>query len=319
MTIPQSFCTVYWIRFTAENETILVPRRSPVLMPKKVKRSHAFLLSFPMLGFVAMWPVDTMAVISRSCDQNWVCIETDKSGGDVDLYLVNKGRAPVAITVTTRTSNLESHDARTILKTVPAGERTLAASYNVINKNKKTRFRYWFDWAVGDHLARHDNRYIYRLPYAAGHRFRILQGFGSNFSHQGREQYAVDFSMPAGTPVHAAREGVVAAVEESHNRGCWERGCGKYANFIVILHADGTTGEYYHLRQNGAVVHSGDRVERGQLIAYSGNTGHTTMPHLHFAVYRPVKWGQTQSLPIRFQSTDGLITRPRSGRRYSAD
>lgn len=300
-------------------ETISAPRRSSMLMSEKIKPSHAFLLSFSMLGFVFMWPVVGAAAISRSCDQDWVCIETDRSGGDVDLYLVNKGRAPVAITVTTRTSNLASRDSRTFLKTVPAGRRTLAASYIAIDRNKKTRFRYWFDWAVGDHHARHDNRYNYRLPYATGHRFRILQGFGSNFSHKGREQYAVDFSMPSGTPVHAAREGVVANVEESHNRGCWERGCGKYANFIVILHADGTTGEYYHLRQNGAVVNPGDRVERGQLIAYSGNTGHTTMPHLHFAVYRPVKWGQTQSLPIRFQSTDGLINRPRSGRLYRAD
>lgn len=237
----------------------------------------------------------------------------------MDLYLINKGKLPVAITVSTRTRNLASGVRRTFLKTVPAGQRTLAARYSPIKKNSITRFQYWYDWAVGDHLARHDDNYRYRLPYANGSRFRVLQGFGSNFSHKGREQYAVDFRMPVGTPVHAAREGIVANIEESHNRGCWERGCGKYANYIVILHADGTTGEYYHLRKNGVVVGPGDRVRRGQLIAYSGNTGHTTMPHLHFAVYRPITWGRTQSLPFKFDSADGVISWPRSGRRYRAN
>ena len=60
----------------------------------------------------------------------------------------------------------------------------------------------------------------------------------------GLEEFAIDVDMPIGTPVHAARAGVVARVEESHSKGCWEDGCGKYANYIVILHGDGTTGEY---------------------------------------------------------------------------
>jgi murein DD-endopeptidase MepM/ murein hydrolase activator NlpD len=124
--------------------------------------------------------------------------------------------------------------------------------------------------------------------------------------------------MSIGTAVHAARAGVVARVEESHAKGCWEDGCGKFANFIVILHSDGTTGEYFHLQENGALVSAGDRVAQGQKIAHSGNTGHTTMPHLHFAVYRATDWGNTQSIPVRFQGVDGTITRPRRGGRYQA-
>ena len=95
-------------------------------------------------------------------------------------------------------------------------------------------------------------------------------------------------------------------------------GCGKYANFIVVLHDDGTTGEYYHVQQNGVLVEPGDRVEAGQMIGLSGNTGHTTVPHLHFAVYRAAEWGRTQSVPVRFASTDGTIDRPRRGARYPA-
>ena len=145
----------------------------------------------------------------------------------------------------------------------------------------------------------HDDDHLYSLPYASNKSYQVLQGFGSRFSHTGLEEFALDIDMPVGTPVHAARAGMVAEVEESHNRGCWDDGCGKYANFIVIRHSDGTTGEYYHLRKGGSVVDVGDTVTQGQKIGYSGNTGHTTMPHLHFAVYCPASWGSAQELNVR--------------------
>ena len=164
----------------------------------------------------------------------------------------------------------------------------------------------------------HDDDHLYNLPYASNKSYRVLQGFGSRFSHTGLEEFAIDFKMAVGTPVHAARAGVVTEVEESHNRGCWDDGCGNYANFIVILHSDGTTGEYYHLRRGGSAVVVGDSVSQGQKIGYSGNTGHTTRPHLHFAVYCAAGGGDTQSIPVRFRSSDGIIERPRRGARYQA-
>ena len=116
----------------------------------------------------------------------------------------------------------------------------------------------------------HDDDHVYSLPYASNKSYRVLQGFGSRFSHTGLEEFAIDIDMSVGTPVHAARGGVVAEVEESHNRGCWDDGCGKYANFIVVRHSDGTTGEYYHLRKSGSIVDVGDTVTKGQKIGYSG-------------------------------------------------
>ncbi len=272
-----------------------------------------------ILALIGILVPCAQAALRSSCHKEWVCVEVNETQSGVDLYLINKSNAPVAVTLSARTSNLESPVGRTFLQTVPAGKRILAANYAAIDESRRTRFRYWFDWAVGDHRALHDNNHLYHLPYATGRRYRVLQGFGSNFSHRGREEYAVDFNMAVGTPVHAARKGVVADMEESNSRGCWQKGCGKYANFIVILHADGTTGEYYHLNKNGVAVAIGDEVRRGQLIGYSGNTGHTTMPHLHFAVYRPVTWGRTQSLPFRFESANGVISQPRSGKWYRAD
>ncbi len=68
----------------------------------------------------------------------------------------------------------------------------------------------------------------------------------------------------------------------------------------------------------GALIDGGERVVAGQKIALSGNTGHTTTLHLHFAVYRAASWCTRQSIPVRFLSADGIIHKPRSGGHYRA-
>jgi murein DD-endopeptidase MepM/ murein hydrolase activator NlpD len=116
--------------------------------------------------------------------------------------------------------------------------------------------------------------------------------------------------------VYAARDGVVALAEDSHDVGCWRTECGRLANFVVLLHSDGTTGEYFHLLRGSVQVRLGERVALGALLAFSGNTGYTTAPHLHFGVYRTERDGGTQSLGIRFTTREGLIREPREGARY---
>jgi murein DD-endopeptidase MepM/ murein hydrolase activator NlpD len=172
------------------------------------------------------------------------------------------------------------------------------------------------DMRLGIANARHDDAYAYRLPYGEGVSYPIIQGYGAKLSHVGAEQYTLDFGMPVGTPVHAARDGVVVLFEDSHEGGCLREECSRLANFVVVLHADGTTGEYFHLERGSVVVTLGQRVERGQLLALSGNTGYSSAPHLHFGVYRTLPDGHTQSLPMRFETRLGAIVAPRSGARY---
>src|SRR5690606_40628700 len=100
----------------------------------------------------------------------------------------------------------------------------------------------------------HDDGYEYRLPYADSESHPVIQGYGAKLSHRGPEQYTVDFGMPVGTPVHAARDGVVVLVEDARDGGCWRDECARLANFIVVLHTDGTTGEYFHLERGSPTV-----------------------------------------------------------------
>lgn len=259
------------------------------------------------------------AAADESCSSGWVCIRpVDAADGSVRFLARNLKPYPVTLTLRVRGRNLVTDEPNPVTLTVPGDQTRTMLNMRPRKRGRDTWYRYNFDWTVGDLEAVHDDDYLYSFPYASGKRYRVLQGYGSRFSHTGLERYTVDFDMPEGTPVHAARDGVVARVVEHHDRGCWEDGCGRFANFVVVLHDDGTTGEYYHLKRDGALVKPGDRVRRGQRIALSGNTGHTTMPHLHFGVYRAAAWGATESLPVRFRSADGVVATPGRGRGYIA-
>ena len=253
-----------------------------------------------------------------SCDDDWLDVDEVREGGNIELRATNQQAFPITFTLRVRTNGLSSDGPKTVTQTLQGEQAQTIMVLRESNSEGNGNYRVSCEWTIGNKDANHDDDRVYLFPYAEGSSYRILQSYGSRFSHRGLEQFAIDFNMSEGTPVHAARSGVVARIEEAHDIGCWEDGCGKYANYIVVLHEDGTTGEYYHLQKDGALVEVGDVIEAGQKIGLSGNTGHTTMPHLHFAVYRAASWGNTQSIPVRYLSEDGIVNTPRRGSRYRA-
>jgi murein DD-endopeptidase MepM/ murein hydrolase activator NlpD len=99
---------------------------------------------------------------------------------------------------------------------------------------------------------------------------RTFAGFGPRlFMHEG-----VDFAVPRGTPIHAASDGVVREARRN----------GGYGNYIRIEHADGVATAYGHLSRFAPGLKPGRKVVRGELVGFSGNTGRSTGPHLHFEV-----------------------------------
>ena len=142
----------------------------------------------------------------------------------------------------------------------------------------------------------------YVLPYPAGSSYYVSQANCSSGGHRGPYQYAYDFVMPVGTPVTAARAGVVAEIRMKFRDG--QSGEGE-SNWLKIRHADDTIAAYSHLTEHGALVGIGDRVEAGQPIGLSGNSGNTGgLPHLHFHLClcsEPVDCG---TLPVTFRNTD---------------
>jgi len=160
--------------------------------------------------------------------------------------------------------------------------------------------QYTWKAILGAPGALHAPHEPYRAPFAVGASYQISQAYPNRITHTSPEsQYAVDVALPDGTPVYAAREGIVINLRHDSFRGAASAVMMDQANMVEILHDDGTIAIYAHLHWDSVRVQAGQRVQRGEYIADSGNTGFTTGPHLHFAVIRNAGL-QAVSVPIQF-------------------
>ena len=184
--------------------------------------------------------------------------------------------------------------------------------------NGETRFEVSYQYLPGDPGARHAPQQPYRAPFAVSSDYRISQAYPDMITHTTPgSRHAVDIALPEGTPVYAARGGMVFDVAyDSYSGGTTEADRAK-ANLVRILHDDGTMAVYAHLAWNAIRVRPGTRVERGEYIANSGNTGFSTGPHLHFGVQRNDN-GQVVSVPVTFEGSGGIAIAPESGKHLKA-
>lgn len=172
----------------------------------------------------------------------------------------------------------------------------------------------------------------YVLPYPVGASHNVRQGncdVENTHNQRFHASFAYDFEMPIGSPVTAAREGVVRRVvqrwaDTDHDP--------EHGNLVLVRHEDASYAIYGHLQQGSARVAVGERVRPGQLLALSGDSGLSRGPHLHFAVLRcGLVFGDLrllcESLPTTFRNTRshprGLLGSPASaiggGEVYAAE
>ena len=223
-----------------------------------------------------------------------VYVTTRKHAGGDTLIVKNDLYAPVEIELEiTRAEHVLGAPAKPIRWVLPPRQEirllTLAP-----DGTGTPRYEHRLRYALGDPRSRHLAE-RYPLPWRGGP-FRMTQGPGGRYSHTGpKGRYAVDIAMPVGTPIVAARGGVVIRTENSQSG----RGTNPAGNFVRIMHDDGTMGVYLHLKQGSVQVREGQRVRAGDLLAKSGNTGNSTGPHLHFVVQKNVGLN-TVSIPFEF-------------------
>jgi len=175
-----------------------------------------------------------------------------------------------------------------------------------------------FGYVIGEPGTTHAPPRPYRLPFATAQSFRVTQAPPTQITHRDSSSYnAVDFDMPVGTAIHAAREGLVINVASGFFRGGLSTQMLSEANFVQILHDDGTTAIYAHLQMDTVRVRPGQRVRRGEYIANSGNTGFSGGPHLHFAVLRNAGM-INESVPVTFEGAAGAAVTAHTGEALEA-
>jgi murein DD-endopeptidase MepM/ murein hydrolase activator NlpD len=238
-----------------------------------------------------------------------VCIRSAERGPYLSFMVSNGTLAPYSVRiVATDLENLKPLMPLPFRGVVGPGEEKVVGSLSPIDPNQPVSFGCEWNAAPGSLLARHDDAWHYRMPFGGTkHRF-VSQGFGGRFSHHGLARYSVDFAMPWGTPILAARAGRVIEVVDGNIASGLRKVYYDKANKVDVMHADGTVATYAHLR-HGAVVEVGQEVATGDLIGLSGDTGFSGGPHLHFMVWKRMPDLSAVTIPIRFHdgTSQGIV------------
>lgn len=164
--------------------------------------------------------------------------------------------------------------------------------------------------------AIHSDSVNYCLPFSKHNTFVLSQGENSK-THTGDHQFAYDFAMPIGSPVHAARSGIIRQIIDGFKDKAQTEEFKTQGNYILIEHDDGTLAVYAHLDHKGAAIKVGDKIQVGKLIGYSGNTGYTSGPHLHFEVFI-FEGSKTKSVPVKFHTGEIVPIKLEASKSYKA-
>ena len=258
--------------------------------------------------------------LERSFEQPEVRLFQRPFEGDIELVAQNTYFAPIQLAFRlAQMENVADSTPRDGFKVLPPRSQTQLLVVGEAVQNVTMSFEYEFQFLPGEPGAEHRPDQPYRLPYALSSTARVSQAYPATVTHgDPSSQHAVDFVMPVGTDVFAARGGVVIEVaSDFFENGTDLNVNGPRANVVRVLHDDGTMSLYAHLNWNTIRVKPGQRVARGEYLADSGNTGFSTGPHLHFVVQRN-RGGALESVPVEFAGPAGAPFTVRAGESYTA-
>ena len=228
-----------------------------------------------------------------------LCLSWERSGQTAILMADN--RYPVPVTLDFDFAELHGALADSglpVSRVLPANER-VALSRIYLNGGS-ARANPKLDFKLGAATTVADADFVYGYPFGGEEARRVTQTSEGAITHTGELRHAIDFAMPEGTPVLAARAGVVVAVRDGAGRGSLHPGQRDRGNAVIVAHDDQTLATYGHLSK-GIPVALGQRVARGERIADSGDSGFSSGPHLHFHVGLHTGPGPGTTIPLRFR------------------
>ncbi len=248
---------------------------------------------------------------SEHCSMDRVCVIYVQDETGFDVYFRNDigtMQAVVTLEINAKYENvIPSRDLPLVVKLNGTSEIKFLR-FELLDKKARASLQISYNWMLGDFDAKHDDKIVYELPFEKGYKYRVNQGYFGKKSHTGANRYSIDFGMPEGSPVTAARAGVVVDLEDQNTEGGFDPKYLHKANFVKILHKDGTIAQYAHLAYMGVTVKRGQVVRTGQMLGYSGNTGYSDGPHLHFEVYRATIEITKETIPTLFRTESQDVT-----------
>ncbi|MEE9355961.1 MAG: M23 family metallopeptidase [Methylococcaceae bacterium] len=244
-----------------------------------------------------------------------VWLKKNLSTSDTEYFVQNDYYGPIEIEIELA-KNFNTATVPSLPKRFVVGSRQTKRVFGVkpINIDQRWSYQASYRYILGDPIPGYFSNYQYLPPLEQNDQYPVTQAFDGQFSHfDDQNRFAVDIAMPIGTPVYAARSGIVMEVKNDYfNVGTDNISQKTNANSIRILHTDGSMAIYAHLQLEKAQVYPGMKVAAGKLIAYSGNTGFSTGPHLHFAIQHNQGF-KLVSTPFKFVDEEGESFEPVAG------
>ena len=223
------------------------------------------------------------ATFSTSAQSIQIFYESNYHGGYI-LYAHSNEIYPVSIYLDLDLTNLKFSERNQKIFVIPARTGRLRIGEITAINNNPVRLSYKLRTTLGDVTQKkYDTSYIYDLPFKKGNSYKVIHGYSGILSLQNQD--GVDFSMPEGTEIVAAREGLVIQIAEKNTQSCPQEECKNYNNYIIVMHSDKSFAYYGHIKYNGAKCKIGDKVKKGDVIAESGNVGWSSGPHLYFSCF----------------------------------
>ncbi len=191
-----------------------------------------------------------------------------------DITAFNWGNAPVSVAIgidAASSRNVSTDKALPLTAVVAPNTNQAVVHVGPKMKNEAFDFRYSYAWSIGDYTARHRCPERYRFPF--GENVQAFAGVTDSAKSTPYTRYAVVFSLPAGTPVRAARKGTVVRITAGEK--------------IDILHDDSTIATYSHLGKIADGMIAGRAVSTTDIIGIAGEAGNQKDAYVQLTVWRP--------------------------------
>lgn len=250
-------------------------------------------------------------------DSNVRIVEDKTRDGGTTISAVLKNCTEATISLSLALENASTSCPVPLVVDTAGRSRIELVTVSPTEKRRRWSYQYQYAWKPGRRGEVKASTHAYALPYNSGRRLVIQADFGK-FSHQpgSADEHAIDWDMPVGTTVLAARAGTVVALRSDADAGGEDLRYKNSYNYIILRHDDGTFAEYCHLRKDGVLVKLGQQVKEQERIGLSGNSGFSSRPHLHFSVFQTIDGRTRRTFPLQFKTSEGKVETLVEGKEY---